>query len=531
MNNKILLPQLTTLLASTSRLPKKQAEAFIKAFFTTIAEVVVQHENVKIKGFGTFKVNRVEARKSVNVSTGNELEIPAHYKLVFAPAKELAEKVNKDFSWLDIVEISDNLSNEELSSLDEVPENSEKTVAKQPADVSVEQPSLQGVADTSPSTEKKIEEIEPRISEKPENPQEPPRETEIQIEEGIQSNPEPENASNPEPEPEIVAASPSEEVVEIKPVPVVTVASRIESNEKETEGEELGEKLEEEFGQIEPVEPFGPIDPEDPEPGTPLPEQRFYPNRPQDGRYFTREEIENLVTKEDLAKFATKEELATTKKSLRNLKRDVGDAEETSRNSVKKSVIISLLIALLMIVGGLFLVYNLLLDKIKEHHEPPQTEVQENDDDVIEPNDAIVTEIKIEEDTLPQEPQAQATDVPEKVQKDNSTAQAETQGDNSLPTKPSDVKTPESKGGDVKAYDTVTKTRYLTTISRDHYGNYHFWPYIYLENESILGHPDRIKPGTKVKVPDLKKYGVDPNKPGDVNKAKKMSVEIYNKYR
>ena len=80
-------------------------------------------------------------------------------------------------------------------------------------------------------------------------------------------------------------------------------------------------------------------------------------------------------------------------------------------------------------------------------------------------------------------------------------------------------------------YDTVSTTRYLTTIARDHYGNYNFWPYIYLENESILGHPDRITPGTQVVVPDLAKYGVDPDNKEDIERAKKKAVEIYSRFK
>ena len=79
-------------------------------------------------------------------------------------------------------------------------------------------------------------------------------------------------------------------------------------------------------------------------------------------------------------------------------------------------------------------------------------------------------------------------------------------------------------------YDTVSTTRYLTTISRDHYGDYNFWPYIYIENESILGHPDRITPGTRVVVPDLSKYGVDVNNPEDIKEAKRKGVEIYARF-
>lgn len=80
-------------------------------------------------------------------------------------------------------------------------------------------------------------------------------------------------------------------------------------------------------------------------------------------------------------------------------------------------------------------------------------------------------------------------------------------------------------------YDTVSTTRFLTTIAREHYGDFNFWPYIYLENESILGHPDRITPGTKVVVPELSKYGVDPKNPADVAAAKKKSMEIYSRFK
>lgn len=109
-------------------------------------------------------------------------------------------------------------------------------------------------------------------------------------------------------------------------------------------------------------------------------------------------------------------------------------------------------------------------------------------------------------------------------QSEESAGQKETveqTADDAVPTQPSDKKT----------YDVISKTRYLTTMAKDHYGNYHLWPYIYKENEKILGHPDHIRPGTKVVVPPLSKYGVNPNDAGDIAKAKKMGVEIYARYK
>lgn len=80
-------------------------------------------------------------------------------------------------------------------------------------------------------------------------------------------------------------------------------------------------------------------------------------------------------------------------------------------------------------------------------------------------------------------------------------------------------------------YDTISTTRYLTTMAKEHYGNYHLWPYIYEENKAILGHPDRIRPGTKVRIPSLDKYGVNPKDPAAIAKAKKMGVAIYARYK
>lgn len=80
------------------------------------------------------------------------------------------------------------------------------------------------------------------------------------------------------------------------------------------------------------------------------------------------------------------------------------------------------------------------------------------------------------------------------------------------------------------AYDAIGTARFLTTMAKEYYGNPDFWPYIYQENQAKFGHPDRIKPGTTVVVPNLNKYGVNPKNPEDVEKAKKLGKEIYARY-
>lgn len=79
--------------------------------------------------------------------------------------------------------------------------------------------------------------------------------------------------------------------------------------------------------------------------------------------------------------------------------------------------------------------------------------------------------------------------------------------------------------------DTIGKTRFLTTMARQYYGEMSFWVYIYEENKDILDNPNRIKPGTTVIIPDAKKYGIDKNDSLSVERAKLKAIEIYAPYQ
>lgn len=88
---------------------------------------------------------------------------------------------------------------------------------------------------------------------------------------------------------------------------------------------------------------------------------------------------------------------------------------------------------------------------------------------------------------------------------------------------------PETKPSDSYVIDKITKTRYLTTMAKEHYGSYHFWPYIYEANKG-LGDPDRIRPGTDIKIPALSSLGINPKNAEDIKKAKLKGVKIYARY-
>lgn len=78
--------------------------------------------------------------------------------------------------------------------------------------------------------------------------------------------------------------------------------------------------------------------------------------------------------------------------------------------------------------------------------------------------------------------------------------------------------------------DTVSTNRFLTTMSRKYFGEMIFWVYIYEENKEILGNPNRIRPGTIVKIPSAEKYNINRNDSASLAIAKLKAMEIYAPY-
>lgn len=469
MSNKILLPQLVSTLSSTTGKPKKQIESFLKSFFLVIADTLEKHESVKIKGLGTFKVNRIEARKSVDVSSGEEVKIPAHYRVVFSPAKTLAEKVNEEFAWLEVIEISDNVSNSQLDHIStDAPD--EKTGKSKPVTASKTKSAPIQAPVTIP---------EPEPIPVPEQEPEPIPEPE----------PVPKEIPEPKPEPTAVAI-PKEEIAPTE-------------NKGRDDGEKLGEELEKEFGEIEPTEPFGPIEPDDPAPDQPIPENKKL-NADFDFDFFDSVEKEQqkekpkpaspfYITKDEYDSLAGKAELKILNKNVKKIRATVERYDERNRKRSRNYFLWSIFISLILATGCFFLVYYLLDDKINNS---ASAQLEQND--------------SLNPDSL-----------------DDEYAPTTVQGfSNAETTESADVMTSDAAPG-IRGTDKVTSTRFLTTMALDYYGSYHYWPYIYLENQDRLSHPDRITPGTEVVIPDIAKYDVDPSHPRDLQKAKRLGVEIY----
>lgn len=391
MNEKITQPRLVARLSETAGVSKRMAEEFIKALISTVADEIENHNSIKIKGFGSFKVSKMEARKSVNVSTGEAVEIPPHYKVSFIPDKTVAAAVNAPFEIFETVELDDNVDEDEL-----------QLIGDEDYDL-------------------------------------------------------------------------TQEMTEV-------TANSYREERGEEKSEELGEKLEEDFGIPEPVEPFGPVEPDDSkQEAEPLPV--LVPpvvEAPQPVADPKPVEVPNPVEVPDVVPVEKNEK----------------------RRSFNKGLLVGIAASLIIMAGGLAVLYFLVMNKIDSLW------ARENQiAAVAKPQPATADSAAA--DSLPA-----VAKIPAEKEAEEEKQEAE-------------VETPAS---DKPVYDTISTTRYLTTMAKEHYGNYHLWPYIYMENSKFLGHPDRIKPGTRVVIPDLAKYNVSASNPLDIKKAKELGVQIYRKY-
>ena len=95
MADKLSWTELRRAVASRAGVNEKTAGVFLNALTSQLLRGLRADKMVKINGFGTFKLQAVAPRKSVNVKTGEEIVIPGYNKIVFTPevgVKELVER-------------------------------------------------------------------------------------------------------------------------------------------------------------------------------------------------------------------------------------------------------------------------------------------------------------------------------------------------------------------------------------------------------------------------------------------------------
>ena len=202
--NKLTLNNIAKVLVEKNGLEPKEAMMFTTAMFDLIHDRLNEEGIVKVKGLGTFKMIRVEARESINVRTGERVLIDSHAKITFTPDAVMKELVNKPFSQFETVVLNDDVEFTDMKSEETTDETNNSEQSESLVDVVSEGGTPEPAPEPAP---------EPVV--------------EVAPEPAPEVAPEPVAEPTPEPAP-VVAPEPTREV------PEPTVPSADEESEENT---------------------------------------------------------------------------------------------------------------------------------------------------------------------------------------------------------------------------------------------------------------------------------------------------------
>ena len=207
--NKLTLNNIAKVLVEKNGLEPKEAMMFTTAMFDLIHDRLNEEGIVKVKGLGTFKMIRVEARESINVRTGERVLIDSHAKITFTPDAVMKELVNKPFSQFETVVLNDDVEFTDMKSEETTDETNNSEQSESLVDVVSEGGTPEPAPEPAPEPV-----AEPTPEPAPEPVAEPTPEPAPEVA--------PEPVAEPTPEPAPVVAP--EPVAEVAPEPTPVVA-------------------------------------------------------------------------------------------------------------------------------------------------------------------------------------------------------------------------------------------------------------------------------------------------------------------
>ena len=240
--SKVSITELSSKLMEKHGLKRTEAELFIRQFVGVINDGLKNDKSVKVKGLGTFKVQAVSARKSVDVNTGEAIVIEGRDKISFTAEAVMRDLVNAPFAQFETVIVNDGVDFSEIDAKNEADntEAKEPTPAVEPTPVAEPEPA---VVEPTPVAEPEPAVVEPTPVAEPEP---------AVVEPAPVAEPEPavvEPAPVAEPEPTVVEAAPAAEpeptvepapVAEpepavVEPTPIVEQTPAVEDSDSDTD--------------------------------------------------------------------------------------------------------------------------------------------------------------------------------------------------------------------------------------------------------------------------------------------------------
>ena len=214
--SKVSITELASKLMEKHGLKRTEAELFIRQFVGVINDGPKNDKSVKVKGLGTFKVQAVSARKSVDVNTGEAIVIEGRDKISFTAEAVMRDLVNAPFAQFETVIVNDGVDFSEIDAKNEADntEAKEPTPAVEPTPVAEPEPA---VVEPAPVAEPEPAVVEP-------TPVAEPEPTVVEAAPAAEPEPTVEPAPVAEPEPAVV-----------EPTPIVEPTPAVEDSDSDTD--------------------------------------------------------------------------------------------------------------------------------------------------------------------------------------------------------------------------------------------------------------------------------------------------------
>lgn len=442
MNQKIPFHDLAQRVSLATGISEDGAEVFVKSFFEQLSDALLAGEPVKIKGFGSFSVNR---------ENGDNI-------IEFVPDKDIADTLNAPFAPFEAVALNENVTEEMLSETEEKEEIASPAIQEtesQPQQMQEPTPATVAAGETPHVDEEGVAETEPH-EERPETNDAP--DTAIEVKEVLV-----ETSNVDIVETEIsgtettTIAQPSSQEPAIQPEPAPKSESAPQAAEPEPPV----------TPQSAPAKPFVST--------TPLPvAPKFKPLEEEPEEY-------------------------------------VSDSESAGKRGggFTLGFIVGILVGMAIGACGVYLAIDHLFPGGKGVESVSMIQEEEL---MAEPVIAPIDENSAQE--------AESTNITESAQP------AATEASDEKPSaEEPQVATPAVR------YDTVQKGYLIHDMAKKYYGNKAFWVYIYEENKSKIGNPNKMQPGDKLVIPDAAKYGIDADSQESLKRAQAKAGEILSKYK
>jgi len=484
IKDKISSQEVIDLVSSKAQVSKRVSEDFLKVMISTIEESLLAGEVVKVKNFGTFKLQWNEPRKSVNVHSGEDILLAGYYKVAFTPDVILKDLVNEPFAHLTPVE---------LDSENPEPEQEKTNVALDPLRIFNDQASeikdlLSEIQSLSPKEEVAVD--TPVFVSTPVEPMH--NETDyadylLQKESVKESTEQEPKEIFPEEEDETAQISEKEIVEDITPVEATEISVNVEFNEYSHAVEDTDYKNEEvssvsSFDIVEDVKPL-------------QVEEAVINNNSVESPL----SAENSVLEFDSSEF------------LKEI-----HPRRVLRFWIK---ILAVLLFLLVTFSGFYLLYPPVRNFTASTALGLKSSVLKTSEKVS------MTEMF---NTVSNwfTPKQKPTPIPIKkvvVAPKDTTANDSVAG--KIAVKVDSLQLMFDKKRVYKTFiatETVKPNGRLTIMAKRYYGSKDFWVYIYEANKDRIADPDRISEGTQIRIPKLDPRLIDPANPRCIKKAREL---------